>query len=121
MQVAQAVNYRGVGTVEFICASPDECYFMEVNTRIQVEHPVTEMVTGIDLIKEQIAVAAGEKLPFTQADLALHGHAIEVRINCEDTQRNFVPCPGRITETDLACGCIRAGRFAHLSWLSCAC
>ena len=98
VQVAQAVNYRGVGTVEFICASPDDCYFMEVNTRIQVEHPVTEMVTGIDLIKEQIAVAAGEELKFTQQDISLHGHAIEVRINCEDAQRNFVPCPGRITE-----------------------
>ena len=98
VQVAQAVNYRGVGTVEFICASPDECYFMEVNTRIQVEHPVTEMVTGIDLIKEQIAVATGEKLKFKQQDITLRGHAIEVRINCEDTQRNFVPCPGLITE-----------------------
>lgn len=98
VQAAKAVNYRGVGTVEFICASPDECYFMEVNTRIQVEHPVTEMVTGIDLIKEQIAVAAGEKLKFTQQDITLQGHAIEVRINCEDAQRNFVPCPGRITE-----------------------
>ena len=104
VQAAQAVNYRGVGTVEFICASPDECYFMEVNTRIQVEHPVTEMVTGIDLIKEQIAVAAGEKLKFTQADITLHGHAIEVRINCEDPQRNFVPCPGRITELSWPAG-----------------
>ena len=104
VQAARAVNYRGVGTVEFICASPDECYFMEVNTRIQVEHPVTEMVTGIDLIKEQIAVAAGEKLKFAQADIALHGHAIEVRINCEDAQRNFVPCPGRITELSWPAG-----------------
>lgn len=95
---ARAVNYHGVGTVEFICASPDECYFMEVNTRIQVEHPVTEMITGIDLIKEQLAVAAGEKLRFSQEDIVLRGHAIEVRINCEDAQRNFVPCPGRITE-----------------------
>ena len=98
VQVARVVDYRGVGTVEFICASPDECYFMEVNTRIQVEHPVTEMVTGIDLIKEQIAVAAGEKLKLKQADITLHGHAIEVRINCEDAERNFVPCPGLITE-----------------------
>ncbi len=98
VQAARAVNYRGVGTVEFICASPDECYFMEVNTRIQVEHPVSEMVTGIDLIKEQIAVAAGEKLTLAQEDITLHGHAIEVRINCEDAQRNFLPCPGRITE-----------------------
>ncbi len=97
VQAARAVNYHGVGTVEFICASPDECYFMEVNTRIQVEHPVTEMVTGIDLIKEQIAVAAKQELPFTQADIALRGHAIEVRLNCEDAQRNFVPCPGLIT------------------------
>ena len=104
VQAARAVNYHGVGTVEFICASPDECYFMEVNTRIQVEHPVTEMVTGIDLIKEQIAVAAGEKLTFAQEDIALHGHAIEVRINCEDASRNFIPCPGRITELSWPAG-----------------
>ena len=104
VRAARAVNYRGVGTVEFICASPEECYFMEVNTRIQVEHPVTEMVTGIDLIKEQIAVAAGEKLTFAQEDIALRGHAIEVRINCEDAPRNFIPCPGRITELSWPAG-----------------
>ena len=98
VQVARAVDYRGVGTVEFICASPDEWYFMEVNTRIQVEHPVTEMITGIDLVKEQLAVAAGEKLQFSQTDIVTRGHAIEVRINCEDAQRNFMPGSGRISE-----------------------
>ena len=98
VRIAKAVGYTNAGTVEFICASPDECYFMEVNTRIQVEHPVTEMITGIDLIKEQLQIARGEPLSFSQQDITVHGHAIETRINCEDPQANFTPCPAEIGE-----------------------
>ncbi|WP_018132461.1 acetyl-CoA carboxylase biotin carboxylase subunit [Effusibacillus pohliae] len=95
---ALAVNYSGAGTVEFLLDKHGNYYFMEMNTRIQVEHPVTEMITGIDLIKEQIRVAAGEKLSFTQDDLQLDGWAIECRINAEDPDKNFMPCPGTITK-----------------------
>lgn len=92
---AKAVNYSSVGTVEFLLDSDGKFYFMEMNTRIQVEHPVTEMVTGIDIIKEQILAAAGEHLRFTQDDIKINGHAIECRINAEDPEK-FTPCPGRI-------------------------
>ncbi|MFC4769150.1 acetyl-CoA carboxylase biotin carboxylase subunit [Effusibacillus consociatus] len=95
---ALAVNYSGAGTVEFLLDKHGNYYFMEMNTRIQVEHPVTEMITGIDLIKEQIRVAAGEKLSFSQDELALNGWAIECRINAEDPDKNFMPCPGTITK-----------------------
>ncbi|MCK4881760.1 MAG: acetyl-CoA carboxylase biotin carboxylase subunit, partial [Candidatus Omnitrophica bacterium] len=84
VRAAQAVNYKGAGTVEFLLDSNDEFYFMEMNTRVQVEHPVTEMVTGIDIIKEQIRIAAGEKLSFKQEDIVIRGVAIECRINAED-------------------------------------
>ncbi|MGB2599509.1 MAG: acetyl-CoA carboxylase biotin carboxylase subunit [Candidatus Omnitrophota bacterium] len=93
---AKAVDYKGVGTIEFL-VDGDDFYFMEMNTRIQVEHPVTEMVTGIDLIKEQIKVAAGQKLSVKQEDIELKGHAIECRINAEDTENNFQPSPGKIS------------------------
>ncbi len=92
---AKNIGYEGAGTVEFIFAD-DRFYFMEMNTRIQVEHPVTEMITGYDLIKEQIRVAAGEKLSIKQEDVKFRGHAIECRINAEDPERNFLPCPGRV-------------------------
>jgi acetyl-CoA carboxylase biotin carboxylase subunit len=92
---AKAVNYSSVGTVEFLLDSDNKFYFMEMNTRVQVEHPVTEMVTGIDIIKEQILAAAGEHLRFTQEDIKITGHAIECRINAEDPEK-FTPCPGRI-------------------------
>jgi acetyl-CoA carboxylase biotin carboxylase subunit len=93
----QAMGYTNVGTVEFLLG-PDGCfYFMEMNTRIQVEHPVTEMVTGVDIVEQQIRIARDEPLPFLQEDIAFHGHAIECRINAEDPDRNFSPCPGRIS------------------------
>ena len=98
-KVIKAANSRGVGTVEFLMAPTKEFYFMEVNTRLQVEHPVTEEVCGRDLVKLQIQIAQGEKLPFTQQEAAqIKCHAIEHRINAEDSARNFVPCPGTITE-----------------------
>jgi len=95
---AKAVQYVGAGTIEFIYAPDGRFYFMEMNTRIQVEHPVTEWVTGLDLVREQICVAAGIPLSVSQDDVVLKGHAIECRINAEDPDRNFMPCPGTITE-----------------------
>ena len=92
---AQSIKYEGAGTIEFLLDG-DKFYFMEMNTRIQVEHCVTEMVSSIDLVKEQIRVAAGEKLSFTQEDALIKGHAIECRINAEDSDRDFMPCPGLI-------------------------
>lgn len=94
---AKAVNYCGAGTVEFIVTDDGQFYFMEMNTRIQVEHPVTEMVTGTDLVKAQILAAAGEPLPWSQQDIHLSGWAIECRINAEDPRHNFMPCPGTLT------------------------
>jgi acetyl-CoA carboxylase biotin carboxylase subunit len=94
---AVASNYKNAGTVEFILTEDDQFYFMEMNTRIQVEHPVTEEVTGIDLIREQIRIAFGEELGYSQNDIKMQGHAIEVRINAEAPDRNFTPCPGTVT------------------------
>lgn len=97
LQGAKSVGYTNAGTVEFLLDKNNKFYFMEMNTRIQVEHPVTELVTGVDLIREQIKIAAGEKLSFTQADIGIKGHAIECRVNAEDPSKNFMPSPGRIT------------------------
>lgn len=97
VKAAKSINYVGAGTVEFLLDKYDNFYFMEMNTRIQVEHPVTEMVTGLDLIKEQIRIAQGEKLSFSQKDIILKGHAIECRINAEDPEHNFRPNPGTIS------------------------
>ena len=94
---AKSINYEGAGTVEFLVDENEKFYFMEMNTRIQVEHPVTEMVTGVDLIAEQIKIAAGQNLEFNQEQIQLNGHAIECRINAEDPTHNFRPSPGRIT------------------------
>ncbi|RMG60049.1 MAG: acetyl-CoA carboxylase biotin carboxylase subunit [Deltaproteobacteria bacterium] len=93
---ARAVNYENAGTVEFLVDADKNFYFLEMNTRLQVEHPVTEMVTGIDIVKEQIRIAAGEPLSFTQEQVRQVGHAIECRIYAEDPDRNFFPCPGLI-------------------------
>jgi acetyl-CoA carboxylase biotin carboxylase subunit len=92
----KAVGYVSTGTIEFLLDSRNNFYFMEMNTRIQVEHPVTEMVTGMDLIKEQMRVAAGEKIRLKQEDIRIRGAAIECRINAEDPENNFMPCPGKI-------------------------
>jgi len=97
VRVAQAINYIGAGTVEFLLDQSGQFYFMEMNTRIQVEHPVTEMITGLDLIAEQIRVAQGERLELTQDQVQLRGHTIECRINAEDPDHNFRPNPGRIS------------------------
>jgi acetyl-CoA carboxylase biotin carboxylase subunit len=97
VMAAKSINYTGAGTVEFLLAPSGEFYFMEMNTRIQVEHPVTEMITGLDLIAEQIRIAQGEKLSLTQEQVVLRGHAIECRINAEDPDHNFRPHPGRIS------------------------
>lgn len=97
IRAAKAINYVGAGTVEFLLDASGNFYFMEMNTRIQVEHPVTEMVTGLDLIAEQIRIAQGEKLSFRQKDVQLRGHAIECRVNAEDPDHNFRPHPGRIS------------------------
>ena len=96
VRAAKAVNYSGAGTIEFLLGPDGQFYFMEMNTRIQVEHPVTEMITGIDLIKEMIAIAEGEPLSFTQDEVRFNGWAIEFRINAEDPDRDFMPSPGRI-------------------------
>ena len=93
---AKSVNYHNAGTVEFLLDKHGQFYFMEMNTRIQVEHPVTEMVTGIDLIKEQISVAAGNPLSFEQSDVVINGWAMECRINAENPAKNFMPSPGKV-------------------------
>ncbi len=104
VRAAKAVGYRNAGTVEFLLDSHRQFYFMEINTRIQVEHGVTELVTGIDLVKEQIRIAAGEKLGLRQSDIHLTGHAMEVRINAENPEKNFAPCPGTIQELHIPGG-----------------
>ncbi|MDO4268897.1 MAG: acetyl-CoA carboxylase biotin carboxylase subunit, partial [Eubacteriales bacterium] len=104
VQAARAVGYENAGTIEFLLDKNKNFYFMEMNTRIQVEHPVTEYVSGLDLIKEQIRVAAGEALSVRQEDVHISGHAIECRINAENPAKNFMPCPGRITNIHIPGG-----------------
>jgi acetyl-CoA carboxylase biotin carboxylase subunit len=92
------LDYRGAGTVEFLVDQDTDAYsFLEINTRLQVEHPVTEAVTGIDIVREQLAIAAGAQLTFRQSDVQVRGHAIECRVNAEDARRGFLPTPGELT------------------------
>lgn len=100
----KASKYSNAGTIEFLVDKNKNFYFMEVNTRIQVEHPVTEMSTGIDIVKEQIRIASGEKLRFTQSDIVPRGHSIECRINAESPEKGFIPSPGQIKELNLPGG-----------------
>ena len=93
---AKAAGYTNAGTIEFLLTGENEFYFMEMNTRVQVEHPVTEELTGVDIVKEQIRIAAGETLAYTQDDIKLNGHVIECRINAENPDTNFTPCPGEV-------------------------
>ncbi|MGZ3789490.1 MAG: ATP-binding protein, partial [Bacteriovorax sp.] len=96
IKITKGINYLGAGTIELILDTDGQFYFLEMNTRLQVEHPVTEMVTGLDLVRLQILVAQGEKLPFTQEDIKQSGHAIEVRLYAEDPDNNFLPSIGTI-------------------------
>ena len=104
VKAVKEIGYTNAGTIEFLVDKNKDFYFMEMNTRIQVEHPVTEMVTGIDIIKEQIKIASGEKLEFKQKDITFTGHSMEVRINAEDPDKNFMPCAGTITGLHLPGG-----------------
>lgn len=104
VRAAKAVEYENAGTIEFLLDQNGSFYFMEMNTRIQVEHPVTEAVTDMDLIKEQIRIAAGELLSVKQEDITIVGHAIECRINAENPEKNFMPCPGTIQDLHLPGG-----------------
>jgi acetyl-CoA carboxylase biotin carboxylase subunit len=105
IKIAKTVNYVGAGTVEFLYSDvTSDFYFLEMNTRLQVEHPVTELVTGFDLVREQISVAAGAPLSFAAADVRLTGHAIECRVYAEDPENNFLPSPGTITSLQVPAG-----------------
>ena len=104
LSAVKSYQYFSAGTIEFLVDKNKNFYFMEMNTRIQVEHPVTEMITGIDIVKEQIRIASGEKLRFTQEEIAYRGHSIECRINAEDPEKNFMPTAGEIKELNLPGG-----------------
>ena len=104
VKAVKEVGYTSLGTIEFLVDKNKDFYFMEMNTRIQVEHPITEMVTGLDLVKEQIRIASGEKMPYKQKDITFTGHSLEARINAENPDRNFMPCPGTIEELHIPGG-----------------
>jgi acetyl-CoA carboxylase biotin carboxylase subunit len=117
VRMVKQANYYNAATVEFIVDQQDDFYFIEVNARIQVEHPVSEMISGVDLIKTQILVAAGQKLPFTQSEIKPRGASIECRINAEDPDRNFQPCPGKIQTMYLPGGFgVRVDSHAHAGY-----
>jgi acetyl-CoA carboxylase biotin carboxylase subunit len=103
-ELIREANYSGAATVEFLMNKEQEFYMLEVNTRVQVEHPVTEMITGVDIVKESIRVAAGEPLSWKQEDIKVNGHAIECRLNAEDPSKNFMPQPGTIDTWEIAGG-----------------
>jgi len=114
VRAAKSVGYKNAGTIEFLLDKDGSYYFMEMNTRVQVEHPITEMVTGIDIIKEQIKIAFGEKLSYEQKDVKISGHSIECRINAEDPYRNFAPSPGSITGLHIPSGIgVRVDSFIY--------
>ena len=104
VKAVKEIGYTNVGTIEFLVDKNQDFYFMEMNTRVQVEHPITEMITGIDIIKEQIKIASGEKLSLEQEDITFTGHVMEARINAENPDKNFMPCPGKITGLHLPGG-----------------
>ena len=104
VKAVQEIGYSNAGTIEFLVDKNKDFYFMEMNTRVQVEHPVTEMVTGVDIIKEQIRIASGETLPYKQKDITFTGHSLEARINAENPAKNFMPCPGVIKEIHIPGG-----------------
>lgn len=104
VKAVKEIGYSNAGTIEFLVDKNRDFYFMEMNTRVQVEHPVTEMVTGVDIIKEQIKIASGEKLSYSQDDIKIDGHSLEVRVNAENPSKNFMPCPGTITGLHLPGG-----------------
>ena len=104
VKAVKEIGYSNAGTIEFLVDKNKDFYFMEMNTRVQVEHPVTEMVTGVDIIKEQIKIASGEKLSYKQEDIKIKGHSMEVRINAENPEKNFMPAPGKITGLHLPGG-----------------
>ena len=104
VNAVKEIGYSNAGTIEFLVDKNKDFYFMEMNTRVQVEHPITESVTGIDIIKEQIKIASGDPLSYKQKDITFTGHSMEVRINAEDPSKNFMPCPGKITDLHLPGG-----------------
>lgn len=104
VKAVKEIGYKNVGTIEFLVDKNQDFYFMEMNTRVQVEHPITEMVTGIDIIKEQIKIASGQKMLLKQEDIKFTGHVMEARINAENSDKNFMPCPGKITGLHLPGG-----------------